>query len=229
MRIELVGGMGLGKTTLCKVFEQIGFNCVYEDLGENPFITDFYADQKGYRFPCQLWFIAAKFAELQKNMKTGYMNVMDQAVLNCRAYANMLFREDDPDAMAIIQQSFAYVDKQFGKPDVVINLKCSPEVQKKRIEHRNRSFEQEVGLDYLYSLQHEIGLLVNEAKADGQSVIDIDTEQVFIPGNRLFAEELAYDIASRCGLEIDQPLPLGDVPAMQPTQRAFALAFMEDA
>jgi deoxyadenosine/deoxycytidine kinase len=228
MRIELVGGMGLGKTTLCKVFEQIGFNCIYEDLGENPFIADFYEDTDAFRFPCQLWFIAAKYAELQKKMKTGHMNVMDQAVLNCRAYANILFKENDADGMEIINQSFRYIDKQFGKPDVVINLKCSPEVQKKRIQHRNRSYEQEVELDYLYALQHEIGLLINEAKADGQEVIDIDTEQIFIPGNRLFAEELAFDIANRCGLQIDQPLPLGDTPAMQPTQRAFALAFMED-
>lgn len=229
MRIELVGGMGLGKTTLCKVFEQIGFNCIYEDLGDNPFLADFYKDKDGFRFPCQLWFIAAKFAELQKEMKTGYMNVMDQAVLNCRAYANMLFKHDDPEGMAIIDQSFAYIDKQFGKPDVIINLKCAPEVQKRRIEHRNRSFEQSVELDYLYALRDQISLLINEAKADGQTVIDIDTEQVFIPGNRLFAEELAFDIASRCGLEIDQPLPLSDTPKMQPTQRAFALAFMEDA
>lgn len=228
MRIELVGGMGLGKTTLCKVFEQIGFNCIYEDLGENPFLADFYEDKDAFRFPCQLWFIAAKYAELHKKMKTGYMNVMDQAVMNCRAYANILFKHDDAEGMDIINQSFQYIDKQFGKPDVIINLKCSPEVQKKRIQHRNRSYEQEVGLDYLYALQHEIGLLVNEAKADGQEVIDIDTEQIFIPGNRLFAEELAFDIASRCGLQIDQPLPLDDTPRMHPTQRAFALAFMED-
>lgn len=228
MRIELVGGMGLGKTTLCKVFEQIGFNCIYEDLGENPFIADFYKDKDAFRFPCQLWFIAAKYAELQKKMKNGYMNVMDQAVLNCRAYANILFKHDDSDGMEIIHQSFRYIDKQFGKPDAIINLKCSPEVQKKRIQHRNRSYEQEVDLDYLYALQHEIGLLINEAKADGQEVIDIDTEQIFIPGNRLFAEELAFDIANRCGLQIDQPLPLDDTPPIPPTQRAFALAFMED-
>lgn len=227
MRIELVGGMGLGKTTLCKVFEQIGFNCIYEDLGDNPFIADFYADPESYRFPCQLWFLAAKFTELKKKMIDGQVNVIDQAVLNCRAYSNMLFKEKDPEALAIIHQCFGYIDKQFGRPDVMIYLKCSPEVQKKRIEMRNRSFEQNVELDYLYALQREIGILVNEAKADGLTVIDIDTEEVFLPGNRLFAEDLARDIADRCGLVIEALQP--PVPPSKKTQRAFAFAFMEDA
>lgn len=228
MRIELVGGMGLGKTTLCKVFQQIGFNCVYEDLGDNPFIADFYEDQESFRFPCQLWFLAAKFSELKKKMIPGHINVMDQAVLNCKAYSNILFKKEDPEALHIIHQCFDYIDTQFGRPDVMINLKCSPEVQKKRIEMRNRSFEQSVELDYLYNLQNEIGILVNEAKADGLSVIDIDTEEVFIPGNRLFAEDLARDIASKCGLVIEETRKEAEDGSGK-TQRAFAFAFMEDA
>jgi deoxyadenosine/deoxycytidine kinase len=227
MRVELVGGMGLGKTTLCKVFEQIGFNCIYEDLGDNPFIEDFYADQESFRFPCQLWFLAAKFSELKKNIAEGRINVIDQAVLNCKAYSNILFKKQDPEALHIIHQCFDYIDTQFGRPDVMINLKCSPEVQKKRIEMRNRSFEQKVELDYLYALQREIGILVNEAKADGLTVIDIDTEDVFIPGNRLFAEDLARDIAAACGFNILEREEKEAVSGK--TQRAFAFAFMEDA
>jgi dephospho-CoA kinase len=32
MRIELVGGLGIGKSTLCRALEGIGFNCIYENL-----------------------------------------------------------------------------------------------------------------------------------------------------------------------------------------------------
>lgn len=198
MRIELIGGMGIGKTTLCNVLTEIGYNCILEDLGENPFLAGQYEDAKGFRFPSQMWFAISKYAELQAKINPVAINVIDQAVINCRAYTNLLFKEnDDPMAHALINQVFDYVDHKFGDPDLLIYLKASPENQMKRIHSRNRGYELAVDMDYLINLKQEIDDLVIKAQDAGQKVITIDTDDIFLPGNHQFVGALAEDIADR--------------------------------
>ena len=198
MRIELIGGMGIGKTTLCHVLTEIGYHCILEDLGDNPFLAEQYNDPLGFRFPSQMWFAISKYAELQMEIIPTAVNVIDQAIINCRAYTNLLFKENpDPMAHDLINQVFEYVDHKFGAPDLLIYLTASPENQMKRIHSRNRGYELQVDLDYLVNLKHEIDVLVDEAQARGQHIITINTDDIFLPNNHQFAAELAEDIANR--------------------------------
>jgi deoxyadenosine/deoxycytidine kinase len=198
MRIELIGGMGIGKTTLCHVLTEIGYNCILEDLGDNPFLAGQYSDSKGFRFPSQMWFAISKYAELQAKINPAAINVIDQAIINCRAYTNLLFKDnDDPMAHGLINQVFDYVDHKFSDPDLLIYLKASPENQMKRIHARNRGYELSVDMDYLVNLKSEIDVLLLEAQQKGQKIIEIDTDEIFLPNNHQFASELAEDIANR--------------------------------
>ena len=206
MRIELIGGLGIGKSTLCKALEKIGFNCIYENLNTNPFLADCFRDPENFRFPSQMWFALSKFHEIKKFEVTDKINVLDQAVLNVRAYTNMLFRDEDPEALHIINQCFDHLEGKLGKPDLLINLKCSPQEQLRRIRGRNRDHEKAVQLDYLTDLQQEMNILVNHAKADGYAVLDIDTEKVFFPDNIAYAETLANEIAGMFRLDLTSVL-----------------------
>lgn len=209
MRIELVGGLGIGKSTLCRALEGIGFNCIYENLKTNPFLADCFKDPQSFRFPSQMWFVLSKYHEIKKFEKPGHINVLDQSVLNVQAYTNMLFREADAEALAIITQCFNYMEKQTGEPDLLINLKCSPQEQLRRIRGRNRDHEKSVTLDYITSLQTEINILVNAARVDGQAVIDIDTEAVYLPDNHAYAEYLAAELAAMFKIDTDRMLRPG--------------------
>lgn len=202
MRIELVGGLGIGKSTLCKALEGIGFNCIYENLKTNPFLADCFKDPAAFRFSSQMWFVLSKYHEIKKFEKPGAVNVLDQSVMNVRAYTNMLFRDADRDALAIIDQCFDYMEKQTGQPDLLINLKCSPQEQMRRIRGRNRDHEKSVSLEYITELQTEINILINEARVDGQAVLDIDTEAVYLPGNRDYARRLAFELADTFDMDI---------------------------
>ena len=195
MRIELVGGLGIGKSTLCKALTRIGFNCIYENLKTNPFLADCFKNPEAFRFPSQMWFVLSKYHEIKKFEKPGVINVLDQSVLNVRAYTNMLFRDQDADALTIINQCFGYMEKQTGQPDLLIHLRCSPDEQMRRIRGRNRDHEKDVTLEYITDLQTEINILVNEARIDGQAVMEIDTEAVYLPGNLAYAEQLARELA----------------------------------
>jgi deoxyadenosine/deoxycytidine kinase len=195
MRIEQVGGLGIGKSTLCRAFEDIGFNCIYENLKTNPFLADCFENPDAFRFPSQMWFVLSKYHEIRKFEIPGRVNVVDQAVMNVRAYTNMLFRNEDPAAMDIIERCFAYMEANAGAPDLLINLKCSPHEQMRRIKGRNREHEKGVTLEYITELQTEINILVNRHKANGHAVMTIDTEQVYLPGNTEYATRLARQIA----------------------------------
>jgi deoxyadenosine/deoxycytidine kinase len=202
MRIELAGGLGIGKSTLCKALEQVGFNCIYENLKTNPFLADCFVDPESFRFPSQMWFVLSKFHEIKKFEKPDSVNVLDQAVLNVRAYTNMLFKNEDYEAFDIINRCFMYMEQKSGRPDLIINLKCSPEEQLNRIKGRNRDHEKEVSLEYITELQTEMNVLINQAKIDGYNVYDIDTEEIYIPNNMEFAKELAQEISGRFSLDI---------------------------
>lgn len=209
MRIELVGGLGIGKSTLCKALDKIGFNSIYENLNTNPFLADCFKDPANFRFPSQMWFALSKFHEIKKFERTDKINVLDQSVLNVRAYTNMLFRDEDPEALHIINQCFDHLEGKLGKPDLLINLKCSPQEQLRRIRGRNRDHEKSVQLDYITALQQEINILVNNARVDGYAVLDIDTEKVFFPDNIAYAEKLANQVADMFKLDLSSVLEQG--------------------
>ena len=198
MRIELLGGMGVGKTTLCRVLEEIGYNCIYENLGENPFLANMYDDFENFKFPTQISLMLSKFVEIQMECQPTAINVLDQATDNYKAYSRMLFKDgSDPDGYHIIQKMFDYMESRFGHPDLMVYLKVSPETQLKRIRSRKRVFENGVDLAYLTNLRNELDQVVDEAKAKGVNVVDIDTETIFLPDHHLFAADLAEDIAKR--------------------------------
>jgi len=198
MRIELVGGMGIGKTTLCNVLTEIGYNCILENLGENPFLAKMYDDPDGFRFPSQMWFILSKYAELQAELKSNEINVIDQSVLNVRAYTNLLFRDKKHDKeWALIEGLFDYIEDKFGVPDLQIYLKASPEIQMKRIHARNRDYELDVDIDYLTNLKNEIESLIEKDRHRGHHIIEIDTDDIFLSEHHIFAAQLAQDVAKR--------------------------------
>ena len=198
MRIELLGGMGSGKTTLCRVLEELGYNCIYEDLGQNPFMDDFYKDPHKYRFPSQMWMILSKYLEIQKNLKPTAINILDQGLDNYKAYTNMLFSDSsDAQGHKVIQNFFDYTEQRFGCPDLIVYLKVSPETQLKRIRGRGRDFEQSVELDYLKNLKIHLDRVFDEAQSKRRNVVEIDTEEVFMHEHHIFARDLAEDIAER--------------------------------
>jgi deoxyguanosine kinase len=183
---------------LCNVLSDIGYHCILEDLGENPFLAKMYMDEEGFRFPSQMWFILSKYAELQAELKSNEINVIDQGVLNIRAYTNLLFRLNRGEKeWSLIQGLFDYIDDKFGLPDLQIYLKASPDIQMKRIHTRNRDYELDVNLGYLTNLKNEIESLIESDRAKGMQIIEINTDDVFLSDHHVFATDLADDIADR--------------------------------
>jgi|TARA_R110002126_G_scaffold13118_3_gene56517 deoxyadenosine/deoxycytidine kinase len=202
MRVELAGGLGIGKSTLCRALERMGFNCIYENLDNNLFLQDAFIDPAKFRFPSQMWFALTKFHELNKFYSDDRINVLDQAILNVLAYTNLFFGDEDPEGLRLVQDTFAHLEHTMGKPDLIIHLECSPEVQMERISGRGRSHEKAIEMDYLVALHDEINRLMDVARAEGQEVLVIDTEKVNIDEHKIFAADLARQVADQFDINI---------------------------
>jgi deoxyadenosine/deoxycytidine kinase len=110
----------------------------------------------------------------------------------------MLFKNgSDPRGFKIVTDFFDYTEELFGLPDLLVHLQVSPETQLKRVKSRRRSFENEVTLEYLQDLKRELDGVVAESKSKGVNIIEIDTEEIFLPEHHLFAAELAENIEKR--------------------------------
>ena len=57
MRVEIIGGMGAGKTTLCQQLQHQGVKCIFEKLQNNPYLELSYKDPQAFGFYSQMTFV----------------------------------------------------------------------------------------------------------------------------------------------------------------------------
>jgi deoxyadenosine/deoxycytidine kinase len=195
MRVELVGGMGIGKTTLCRSLEIIGFNCIYTGMGGNPFMDGGAVRDRESTFPALMWDALGKYNEIQARQQADLINIVDQGLLNLRAAGRMLFGNEDREGQAILMKALDYLEEQAGPPDLIVHLKSSPAELMRRIRGRGRPEEEGLSIGYIAELQHQIGHLVTRARLDGQPVLTVDMEEAGQPGDMVYAEALARQIA----------------------------------
>jgi len=161
LRIELVGGLGVGKTAMARIFEKYGVTPVYEDLSQIKFLPESYTNPALYGFPAQLSFAINKYVTMP-NEDPNKLYVYDQATATNRAF-NALMAADS-ETRALTRALFQRAEKDLNPPDYIIDLWCKPEVELERIRGRGRDFEN-VDLDFLENLRNQIDIEVEDVVA----------------------------------------------------------------
>ena len=65
--ISVEGVIGVGKTSLARILsENLNGRLVLENHDENPFLSQFYKDQRHYAFQTQLFFLLSRFRQQQE-------------------------------------------------------------------------------------------------------------------------------------------------------------------
>jgi deoxyadenosine/deoxycytidine kinase len=175
MRIEIIGGMGVGKTTLCHRLEKHGFFTIYETLEKNPYLELSYNEPETYGFYSQISFILGNFFTAVQKERKGGVTFFDFSTITDKAYTNMFLQGKARD---IALQTINFLEEKEGRADLFLYLKCSPEEQLKRIRGRNRDYETGVNLDFVKKLDEHIQNYVEIADAEGSNILAIDTEKV---------------------------------------------------
>ena len=171
--IAVEGPIGVGKSSLAHKLSQT-FN-YYEEkeiVNENPFLSDFYEDISKWSFQTEMFFLCNRYKQFQdlEAIHTGI--VSDYHIYKNKIFANNTLTPSEFDKFSRI---YDILTEDLEMPNAIIFLDADLEVLKKRIALRNRSFEHQIEDDYLLNLKRDYNAYYRSLKADGESVIRIDT------------------------------------------------------
>jgi len=153
--ITIEGNIGAGKTTLAHLLsKRLNARLILEEFADNPFLPKFYENQQQYAFPLELFFMAERYKQLKDLLQTKdmfqHVTVSDYLFTKCLLFAKVNLPEEE---FLLYQKLFDIINPQLVQPDLLIYLHAPVVKLKENIKKRNRSYEQAIGSEYLFSLQ----------------------------------------------------------------------------
>jgi deoxyguanosine kinase len=153
--VTIEGNIGAGKTTLAHLLSK-HFNArlILEQFADNPFLPKFYENPQQYAFPLELFFMAERYKQLKDLLQTKdlFQNVTiaDYLFTKCLLFAKVNLPSEE---FRLYQKLFDIMNPQVIQPDILIYLHSPVNKLQANIKKRNRSYEQGIANDYLFSLQ----------------------------------------------------------------------------
>jgi deoxyadenosine/deoxycytidine kinase len=186
MRIVFDGNIGCGKSSIIKKIKELNLiNSLFfnEPLNDwNEWMTLFYSDMSKYSFGFQLRVLKSHIDK--KNIING---IFERSPLSCqRIFGDLLFEDNLMTKLEWNLIEEFYTDYGWT-PNVVIYLKCDPEICHKRILQRNRDCENIISLEYLQRIHNKYEQLYKNN--DSIKVIEIDANQTI---DKVFDEIMIY-------------------------------------
>jgi deoxyguanosine kinase len=153
--VTIEGNIGAGKTTLAHMLSK-HFNArlILEEFADNPFLPKFYENPGQYAFPLELFFMAERYKQLKDLLQTKDMfqniTVSDYLFTKCLLFAKVNLPDEE---FRLYQKLFEIINPQIVQPDILIYLHTPVNKLQDNIKKRNRTYEQSIPNDYLFSLQ----------------------------------------------------------------------------
>jgi len=177
--VSIAGNIGVGKTTLAQILgERFGWRTFHEQVIDNPYLADFYADMRRWSFSLQVYFFTHRFQMFQEMMAADVSCVQDRTIYeDLEIFARTLNRQgflDDRDYQnyrTLFEKMIAFLPP----PDLIIYRRAGPEFLLERIRSRGRGFEQGITLEYLRGLHESYEDWIGRAAAK-MPVLTLDAE-----------------------------------------------------
>lgn len=178
MHIAVAGNIGSGKTTLTGLLaKHYGWTPQYEDVEDNPYLNDFYNNMLGWSFNLQIYFLNSRLNQMMEIRKSGDTVIQDRTIYedayifapNLHEMSLMSTRDFDN-----YFSLFTLMSQLIAPPDLVIYLKASVPTLVRRIQSRNRQFENSLRLDYLLKLNQRYETWLRSYDLGKILIIDVD-------------------------------------------------------
>jgi deoxyadenosine/deoxycytidine kinase len=181
MHIAVAGNIGSGKTTLTRLLSKhYGWVPKYEEVVDNPYLTDFYEDMHRWSFNLQIFFLNRRLSGIVEIQKTGQTVIQDRTIYedacifatNLHAMGLMSTRDFD-NYIRLYQLMISLIPA----PDLIIYLRASVPTLVKRIQKRGREYENSIRLDYLTGLNERYETWIAEYEGP-KLILEVDNLQV---------------------------------------------------
>jgi deoxyadenosine/deoxycytidine kinase len=178
MHLAIAGNIGSGKTTLTTLLSKhYKFEPHYEDVEDNPYISDFYEDMQRWSFNLQIFFLNERYNTLLHLQKAKKNIIQDRTI-----YEDSNIFAPNLHEMGLMSKRdfdnyfgfFKTIQSMVQPPDLLIYLKASVPTLVSQIQKRGREYEENIRLDYLKRLNEYYNKWIENYKEGPLLVIDCD-------------------------------------------------------
>jgi deoxyadenosine/deoxycytidine kinase len=188
MHLAIAGNIGSGKTTLTTLLaKHYGWEPHFEDVEDNPYISDFYEDMQRWSFNLQIYFLTSRFNTVMRIREGSKSIIQDRTI-----YEDAFIFAPNLHAMGLMatrdfenyQELFRTMNRFIKPPDLLIYLRGSIPTLVNNIQKRGREYEDNIRLDYLKRLNERYEAWITTYK---EKLLIIDIENLDFLNN---AEDL---------------------------------------
>jgi deoxyadenosine/deoxycytidine kinase len=176
--VAISGNIGAGKSSLTDVMgDYFDWNTVYEQVDENPYLTDFYNDMRRWSFNLQVFFLSRRFEQLQKIEQMDQSVVQDRSIYeDAQIFARNLYE------MGLMSgrdyqnynELFSIMTSYLDPPSLLVYLRASVPTLVNHIQQRGREYESTIRIDYLERLQGHYEDWISDYDRGPKLIIDVD-------------------------------------------------------
>lgn len=179
MHIAVAGNIGSGKTTLTRILgKHFGWDTHFEDVDDNPYLNDFYADMQRWSFNLQVYFLNSRFNQVLEIRQSDKTVIQDRTI-----YEDAYIFAPNLHSMGLMSTRdfenyytlFNLMASLVQPPDLVIYLRASVPTLVSQIQRRGRKYENSIRLDYLKRLNERYESWIETYKDGKMLIVDADS------------------------------------------------------
>ncbi|MEW5897272.1 MAG: deoxynucleoside kinase [Nanoarchaeota archaeon] len=196
-RIEICGIVASGKTTLANMLSLHKIEPTLENFRDNPFWKDFCKDPSCFMFETEMVFLLQHYHQI-KTIRNR-CHICDFSIFLDLSYALLSLYDDKKN---IFTYTVEEVLKEISYPDLVIHLKCDPQVALDRIKKRGRVEECNINLSFLNELNLSIETQLD--KYISNNVIRLNSSEIDFTSNNSNIENIMIEINNIFNVKMEQ-------------------------
>ncbi|MDF2627336.1 MAG: deoxynucleoside kinase [Symbiobacteriaceae bacterium] len=204
--VTVIGNVGAGKSTLTReLSSRLGFDASYERVANNPYLSDFYADQAAWGFHLQIYFLGQRYKDIVDIQDAARDHIQDRSIYeDVEIFARALHdtgKMADRDFQTYHDLFHNMVDHLI-RPDLAIYLTGSLDTILKRIASRGRESEKAVPAAYWAELHTRYERFISGYTQSPILWVDIDRFDMYKHPEHLemLAAEVRHFLAQKNSL-----------------------------
>jgi hypothetical protein len=176
--VAVSGNIGAGKSSLTDVLSQyFGWEAMFEQVDDNPYLTDFYNDMRRWSFNLQVFFLSQRFRHQRRIEEMEQSVVQDRSIYeDAEIFARNLHEMGLMSARDFenYTELFAIMTSYLEPPSLLVYLRASVPTLVNHIQSRGRAYESTIRIDYLERLQKHYETWVEGYDLGPKMIIDVD-------------------------------------------------------